>query len=79
MKGLKHLSYKERLREQGLLSLEKRRPGGILSMSINSQKRAYKKDIARKSNVQLQEATGTNSNTGGSLEHQETFLYCAHD
>lgn len=36
VKGLKHLTYKGRLRELVLLSLEKRRQSGILSVSINT-------------------------------------------
>ena len=36
MKGLKHLSCEERLRELGLFSLEKRKIRGILSMYINT-------------------------------------------
>jgi len=36
MKGLEHLSCEERLRELGLLNLEKKRPGGISSMYINT-------------------------------------------
>ncbi|GAB0185803.1 hypothetical protein GRJ2_001045600 [Grus japonensis] len=39
MKGLKHVSYKERLREMGLFSLEKGKFRGILSLCINNQRR----------------------------------------
>lgn len=35
-KGLKHLTYKGRLRELGVLILEKRKLRGILSVSINT-------------------------------------------
>lgn len=36
VKGLKHLTYEGRLRELGLLSREKRKLRGILSVSINT-------------------------------------------
>ena len=36
MKGWEHLSCEERLREMSLLSLEKRRRGGTLSLRVNT-------------------------------------------
>jgi len=36
IKGLEHLSYKERLREMGLFSQEKRQLRGVLSVCINN-------------------------------------------
>lgn len=36
VKGLKHPTYEGRLRELGLLGLEKRKLRGILSVSINT-------------------------------------------
>jgi len=42
MKGLKNLFYKEKLRELGFCSLEKRRLWGDLSAALQYLKRAYR-------------------------------------
>lgn len=43
VEGLKHPTYKERLRELGLLNLGRRKLRGILSVSINTRREAVKK------------------------------------
>ena len=59
LRGLQHLPYKDRLRELGLLSLEKRRLWGDLIAAFQYLKGAYKKEGS-----QLSER-GDNSRTRG--------------
>jgi len=58
MKKLKHLLYEERLRELGLISLEKRKLRGDLLNDHKYPNGACKEDGARLLSVTVQEAMG---------------------
>lgn len=66
MKGLKHLLYKERMRELGLLNLEKAQ--GVLSEVYKDLKKRFKESVARVFLVACTHKTGGN---GQILKHRK--------
>jgi len=75
MKGLEHLSCEERLREMGL---EKRRPGGISSMYINTCREGAKRTepgSARWCPGTDQRQWAQTETQDIPTEHQETLFY----
>ncbi|KAK4830157.1 hypothetical protein QYF61_008668 [Mycteria americana] len=60
IQGLEHLSYKDRLRELGLFSLEKRRLRGDLIAAFQYLKEAYRKDGDRLFSKACCDRTGSN-------------------
>ena len=69
IRGLQHLPYKDRLRELGLLSLEKRTLRGDLSAAFQDLKGAYKQE-----GRQLFERGGKSRTRGNGLKLKEGRL-----
>lgn len=70
IKGLEHLSYKERLRETGPFNPEKRRLRGVLSACINN----WRKELKKREPGSSQCFPVTGQGNGHKLKHRKFHL-----